>query len=299
MSVTGDHATTQASEPLSAANQPAQIQPLKPIGPDFVVTNQNVLHRLINDTDIPTAHWACIDADGSCLLLEAPRVSTDGPRGFRYKCSSCQTFSPNNKSDSGAGRPGLVNQMNTVWKHLCRKEHLDAIAKVGSEEKRRRIAEVVPKLDAIIKRNNSRKKPKALRFTASDVASLDGLAYSDVDAAYEIAFRMGMQGNDLTSKLQELLSMHIRTNQPVDVHMQPVYEPMQTPSSDAVYHTPQYIPPPPPLQQMPPSEQNAGFFRVAAANPATLRQVPKTLQDMYQSTQAATHNFNHQHRPKS
>jgi hypothetical protein len=281
--------------------QPATAAPTSSSIPTDVVYNpfhinsrigrDNLLDKLIDDPEIPTAKWACMGHDGSCLLLELPRLPEDGPYGFRYRCGCCHSASKS-QFDRLPGRPAKVNQMNVVWKHLCRNEHWKSLEIVSSQEKSRRVTEVIPKLHNIIARNAARKKPRQLRFSTVDVMRLEQTTLkSNVDLAYQIAFIMGMQGNALSHQQQLLQQEQCQPPAPV-----------QTPGPEAVpMHQIQHMHNPPPIH--PPGNFQTpttnSFFRAEPATAAMLDTVPPGLLQMYKSTQRASAMFNHHERPKS
>ena len=283
----GEHTT---SGPPTSSSIPTD-DVYKPFDVNYRIGRDNLLQKIIDDPEFPTAKWACMSHDGSCLLLELPRLQEDGAYGFCYRCSCCHSVSKS-PFDRLPGRPAKVNQINVVWKHLCRTEHWKSLEIVSPQEKSRRVTEVIPKLYNIIAINAARKKPRSLRFSTVDVMRLEQTTLkSNVDLAYEIAFIMGMQGNALSHQQKLLQQQQLEPPTPVQ---------MPGPEAVPMHQIPHmHNPPPihPPGNFQTPSTNS--FFRAQPATASMLATVPPGLLQMYKSTQRASAMFNHHDRPKS
>ena len=117
------------ASPLESAEQPAPSPASSPVyrpfSPDSMISGLKVLEKLHNHPECPTAIWASLCSDGTSCLLEMPQWPSDGPKTFRYRCSTC--WNPNLPGESDLqGRPAAINQINNAWKHLagCRTGHI-------------------------------------------------------------------------------------------------------------------------------------------------------------------------------
>ena len=255
----------------------------QPFDESSVVGNTRVLDKLYRNADYPTVEWATARTDGSCCLLQLPRVESDGPSACRYRCSTCFQKALNNRDDRLPGRILRSNQLNGACKHLCSDIHYNAhmsLHPVSSEEKRRRVLHVIPKLYDILSRKKPAegKKPADKRyFTIANVAALEHQLAVNIDVAYRKAFVYGMQGC-------------IRNAVTVE---EPAAQQAQHPQSD---HTPQA----PPESQFYSSSMpvTMDFAQRRQKHPPNLL-INNDLQRMYQSTQEQSAQFHSFQRPKS
>lgn len=90
------------ASPLESAEQPAPSPASSPVyrpfSPDSMISGLKVLEKLHNHPECPTTMWASRCSDGTSCLLEMPQWPSDGPKTFRYRCSTC--WNPNLPGES-------------------------------------------------------------------------------------------------------------------------------------------------------------------------------------------------------
>ena len=252
-------AAQPAEQPAQSAEQPAPSPVYQPFSQDSTIAGSKILEKLHNHPDCPTAVWASMCSDGTCCLLEMPRWPSDGPKAFRYRCSTC--WNPNLPGESDLqGRPAAVNQMNQAWKHLagCTTGHMSQHLfknPISNDTKLSRVASVLPKLDDILLMKASQpQRTSKTYFTAEDLQSVrdslraahsttekalaDGapLDPSDqevIDALYVQVFQYGMAGNASRrkNKTKAPASGKVNSSAPTAAHGHQNMPPTQHPAA--------------------------------------------------------------------